>query len=484
MVQVHSLLLLCLAAHAYPTLKQETPAYAETIFPEGVFGVWTPSQAPQSMLGPLAYYFINPPATGQPGGFSAQRDPKTGDVWFAILQGQTFHVRENLMQYCFGYQAPGTGILPVGYVKERSPFSVNSTTNTSVQFCWREGFPGMQTHSKNCRGCDCAKIVINVNGNSLDLTFWQSPPVIHAHLVMSRSGPAPDMSVITTTLPDPYGLCPLPGVCDPWQFCPPGMVAAAPTSALPTTSPRHFGARGCLRGAMDQVQRLGLLPKVVEAEPKAEADNNTQCFQLNGYNVQVNNLSPAKLRYDLPDIKVQVTKPTTTCNPCDVSYAVSAELADDEYVALGFKGESWEGENTATGGHSIDARPCYFAMCVDSFDNFTSDRLAVAYATVNHGACMREMVSKNIVGTPTDVDFKLFSGTSVKRVGSRTVMTFTVSQHWPTAVANDGLFRVMYAKGAVSGGSDCSATLGFHGIARGVAPLEWLDINSRACTFQ
>jgi hypothetical protein len=29
----------------------------------------------------------------------------------------------------------------------------------------------------------------------------------------------------------------------------------------------------------------------------------------------------------------------------------------------------------------------------------------------------------------------------------------------------------------------CEATVGFHGIHRGVAPLEWLRINSKPCKF-
>ena len=39
------------------------------------------------------------------GAFSAQRDPRTGDVWFTILEGQVFRVRDTRMQYCFGYTA-------------------------------------------------------------------------------------------------------------------------------------------------------------------------------------------------------------------------------------------------------------------------------------------------------------------------------------------------------------------------------------------
>ena len=46
----------------------------------------------------------------------------------------------------------------------------------------------------------------------------------------------------------------------------------------------------------------------------------------------------------------------------------------------------------------------------------------------------------------------------------------------------------MWAVGAISGGAGsaggCNATLGFHDINRGVAPLEWLQINSSPCTFE
>jgi hypothetical protein len=52
----------------------------------------------------------------------------------------------------------------------------------------------MQTHAKDCRGCDCAAITISLpdpeEPDKAELTFWQSPPVIHAHLQLKRAGPA------------------------------------------------------------------------------------------------------------------------------------------------------------------------------------------------------------------------------------------------------------------------------------------------------
>jgi hypothetical protein len=77
------------SARGYPaladTLPDTPPAYYATAFPEGILGKWLPSgtQAPQSVLGPLAYEFVS----AGDGAFTAQRDPTTGDVWLTILEG-------------------------------------------------------------------------------------------------------------------------------------------------------------------------------------------------------------------------------------------------------------------------------------------------------------------------------------------------------------------------------------------------------------
>lgn len=469
-------------ARGYPGMTAVSPAsvgdalpdYVATPFPEGMLGTWNPAAPPQSILGPLAYEFI----TAGGGAFSAQRDPATGDVWLTILAGQTFRVRENSMQYCFGYTAPD--------VREQSPFSVNSTSDSAVTFCWRDGLAGMQTHTTGCSGCDCAKITITLKDkDNAELTFWQSPPVIHAHIMLKRAAKAPTMKQITKTLPKPYENCKITDQCIPWQFCPPSTNTTVTEMASAPQRPA-----GCAYAAMMQARQRGLLP-AAEAESQqvsgsVDPEGPQTCFQLNGDNLAINDILPEKLRYDIPDIKMQIIKPTGPCDPCNVSYAVSALLKENEYVAVGFKGQSWEGE---TPSHPTDKRPCYFGMCVDPFDNFTTDRIAVGYATSARGACVREMISEDIVGEPSDVDFEIFSGTSVARTAGRTVMHFTVPQHWPKAPApvpglkSDGYFRVMWARGTVSGGRGCNASIGFHGIDRGVAPLEWLQINSHNCVF-
>ena len=72
-------------------------------------------------------------------------------------------------------------------------------------------------------------------------------------------------------------------------------------------------------------------------------------------------------------------------------------------------------------GNGRTRRPCYFGMCVDPFDNFTSDRIVVGYASSSHGSCVREMISEDIVGTPSDVEDtrQLITKTEVERSGAR-----------------------------------------------------------------
>merc|ERR1719375_1264670 len=118
---------------------------------------------------------------------------------------------------------------------------------------------------------------------------------------------------------------------------------------------------------------------------------------------------------NVSDVKIRYETPSRPCAPCDVTYTISAKTEEDEYIAIGFKGRSWERDFPYAPEHP--SRPCYFGMCVDSFDNFTSDRIALSYTA--NGGCVREMISKNIVGSPTDVDQKILKDTSVQRSNGR-----------------------------------------------------------------
>lgn len=130
-------------------------------------------------------------------------------------------------------------------------------------------------------------------------------------------------------------------------------------------------------------------------------------------------------------------------------------------------------------------------MAVDAYDNFTSDRLALGYASGTHGSCLREMVVKDVlIGAPTDAGFKLLKETSVERSGKRTILRFTATQHWPNTTCTqspclaDGPFRVMWATGALTGDKDCAATPSYHGVFRGVSPVRWLNtLGSIPCDY-
>jgi len=214
------------------------------------------------------------------------------------------------------------------------------------------------------------------------------------------------------------------------------------------------------------------------------ADFAEQCYQLNGINLYADRwarVSHPSTVMNVSDVKVKFQKPALPCDPCDVTYTVSAKIEDDEYIAVGFKGRSWERDFPYAPEHPL--RPCYFGMCVDSFDNFTSDRIALAYT--RNGGCVREMVAENIIGAPTDVDYKILKQTSVQRSNGRTILQFAVSQHWqPPVNETDGPFRIMWAIGQVSGDDGCSASTGYHANHRGVAPLNWLQtLGSTSCRF-
>jgi hypothetical protein len=221
-----------------------------------------------------------------------------------------------------------------------------------------------------------------------------------------------------------------------------------------------------------------------------------QCRQLNGINLGLDNAArkndPSKVM-NVPDVKVQYRVPPQPCSPCDVSYSVSAKIQEDEYIAVGFKGQSWEHEDPYPPENS---RPCYFGMCVDSYDNFTSDRIALGFTS--NGGCVREMTTDKVIGAPVDVDYKILKATSIERAGDRTILRFTVSQHWPKSEAlklNDGPWRMMWAIGKVFGprgasiGAPMDTTckdvgIGYHSNHRGVSPLEWLlTLGSTPCNY-
>jgi len=444
-----------------------------TPFAEKLFGAYTrkvgvPTKA---ILGPIAYNFLP--------SMSVLRDPDTNDVWFTLLSGQMWHVIGNETQYCFGPAATKT-------LGEQSPFSVDTITETSVNFCWRRGLRGMPTQAKGCFGCDCARILLNLTDpDTLHVQFWMSPPVLHADVMFVRSGTQPTFQkAIESTMTDPYKQCQIRGHYGPNVPGEPSL-----TTAPPSTSQFSGGCAQAVRDIAAMNMRSDDLHQPVSTN---DASGGKICAQLNGVNLKIDQLArwtQPKMVMNVSDVKVQYTTPARPCAPCDVSYAVSAKTEDDEYIAVGFKGRSWEKDFPYAPEHPL--RPCYFGMCVDSFDNFTSDRIALGYTA--HGGCVREMVAKNIIGAPSDVNYKILKDTSVERVGGRTVLRFTVSQHWQWDDGlnkTDGPWRMMWAIGRVTPVTGnhmlgaCAATIGYHAHHRGVAPLHWLQtLGSTRCTF-
>jgi len=449
-----------------------------TPFAENLFGTYTRKMGvpTKAILGPIAYQFLP--------GMNILRDPATDDVWFTLLSGQMWHVVGNETQYCFGPSS-------TKQLSEQSPFSVESITETSVNFCWRRGLRGMPTQAKGCMGCDCARILLNLtDADTLHFQFWMSPPVLHADVMFVRSGKqATFKSAIESTMTKPYDQCDIRPHYGPNVPGEPILTTVPPTSKS-TPNPQGGCAQVIAQNLAQTMKNDDFL-----LQPEAEStneDNGAQCFQLNGINLKLDNLAKwtqPKAVMGVSDVKVQFTTPAKPCAPCDVTYSVSAKTEEDEYIAVGFKGRSWERDFPYAPEHPL--RPCYFGMCVDSFDNFTSDRIALGYTA--NGGCVREMVAKNIIGAPSDVDYKILKGTSVERNGGRTLMRFTISQHWQwgneSKPETDGPWRMMWAIGKVSPitGNDmlsaCTSTLGYHAHHRGVAPLNWLSINGQPCKF-
>jgi len=228
--------------------------------------------------------------------------------------------------------------------------------------------------------------------------------VPHVDMTFVRYKAEPSFTkAIITTMPSPYTQC---RMVDHRATNVPGEPDLQ-TTRIATPLPA-----GCAWSGSLLAKRVPTIARLVEdARALDDSKSANKCRQLNGLNHQLDNIVLVP-KMNVPDVKLQYAVPQTPCNPCDVSYSVSAKINEDEYISVGFKGQSWEGSKQMKGFFlpypypPEDARPCYFGMCVDSFDNFTSDRIALGYAS-SSGSCVREMISKNLVGKPSDVDYKI-----------------------------------------------------------------------------
>jgi len=345
---------------------------------------------------------------------------------------------------------------------------------------WRNGDRGMPTHKRGCQGCDCARILLNLTDpDTLTLTFWMSPPVVHADFVFTRAGAAPPfITAVQSTMAFPYQQCRMRNHYGPNIPFEPDLRNRTDSFAGGCA----FASRHVAQALMKEDDKSFDLKDMLDEPPSSAETQAGRCRQLNGLNLRIDNMfAHTDKAMNVSDVRIQYVPPRGRCEPCDVSYSVSAKIQSDEYIGFGFKGQSWEGRDPYPPETS---RPCYFGMCVDPYDNFTSDRIAVGYTS--DGGCVREMTTDQVIGAPSDVDFPLLKATSVERSGDRTVMRFTVSQHWPRATL-DGPFRVMWAIGKVGprkGSDACAAPLSYHFNQRGVAPIKWLGtLGSTRCKF-
>jgi len=187
----------------------------------------------------------------------------------------------------------------------------------------------------------------------------------------------------------------------------------------------------------------------------------------------------------VPNVRFQYKKPTLNCWPCDVQYSVSANVGDDQYLGVGFKGMGY-----AINFNDKKIRPNYFGMSHDELD----EKRGGSAMAVGHGTCFREMKVLEYTGAPidlTDGEPRQMQG-SAERVNGRVILRFIVKQYvgrTPIEI-NDffadpvqGSVRVMWAIGDVANVEDCSAGLKYHDYVRGVAPLRWLSINSVGCDY-
>lgn len=313
-------------------------------------------------------------------------------------------------------------------------------------------------------GCDAAKIELEFHDDgNLEFTFYMSPPVKHAWAVYKRVGPGPPAATYIME----------GGSCDPLHPGPPTLSAPAPLDASMCPSLNY------------KKKQLELaMPTAEHSEDQEDGEAlgaglGSSCRKLDG-----GFLSMAAKGSDKVDIKLTHSGVGFSCWPCKVTYTLSAKIAEDEYIALGFKGMAYRALGIM--GHGVD-RPCYFGMCTDEIDEKRTGRVMVlGYAGGSAGSCVRQMQSVDYVGEPTDVAGNPdISNESVERKNGRTIVTFTVEQHVGTNPMQINAFfngdqvsaRTMFAVGGLKG-SDCDAVPQMHH-SRGVSPFSWFGMNPK-----
>lgn len=416
---------------------------AAPVLPDAFLGTWTPignHTAVAAILGP-----VEVPT------FTMAHDKKKGDYWMSVITGQVFRIRtdesgQDVMQYCFASLAT-------------SPFVVDTNEDNFIRFCYKTG-DRMESHKvledgSLATGCDAAQINLELHDNGqLELTFYMSPPVRHAWALYERTGDSPPIGS--------YILANAGGKCDPLNPLPPTLGG----SPCPVINYKK--------------------QQLKNAQPAALPEREGPvCRQYNHGGLRPSDSDPNRM-----DVKLQYAVPEDSCWPCNVTYAVSAAIAEDEYVGFGFKGIGYRKELLPGPDGAVTwnvTRSSYFGMSKDDFDRTrTQADIVLGYAGGSTGDCIREMKSEQYVGAPTDVagSPNLFDA-SVERVNGRTVMHFTVEQHVGQTDEEIAHFfnaeqlsqRTMWAIGPMAG-AGCEAEVQFHH-ARGLSPLAWFGMNPK-----
>lgn len=412
--------------------------------PDAFLGTWAPiDRTVEAILGPAGVPTL-----------TMTKDKSKGDHWISFIAGQVFRVRENVMEYCFAHIVS-------------SPFVVDTVEENLIRFCYKTD-DRMATHKALpngtlATGCDAANIVMELHDNGeLEFSFYMSPPVRHAWAVYKHVGPPPPVATYIAA----------GGSCDPLHPGPPTLMQGGPLE--PSMCPALNHKKKQLELATERLED--------QKDEALGAGFGKSCRKLDG-----GILAMGAKKADKVDIKLEHTVPKLSCWPCKVSYSVSAAIAEDEYIAVGFKGMAYRALGLS---HKKTERPNYFGMGTDEIDDQRTGRaMVLGYAGGSAGSCVRQMKSEDYVGAPTDVEGNPdLSNESVERKNGRTIIHFTVEQHAGRNPLEINAFfngeqvsaRTMWAVGGLKG-TDCDAEVQFHH-SRGVSPFSWFDMNPK-CLF-
>lgn len=354
-------------------------------------------------------------------------------------ESQLFRIHGDNVEYCFAYNNPA---MPTTGA-DQAPFKiVPSDADNELNFCWSQA--RLPSHKANCTGCDCARMTIRVDGDTLNSVFLQSPPAVHMNVTLKRTGDAFSAEQVR----DGWN-CQLSNHT--------GKVTPNKTDALVAAT----------RAAAHTEQRVTVVaPTIVTPDASGQVRN---CVIVN----------------PVINVKLEYVASKLPCMPCDVTFTVSADTTSKStYVALGFK-------EMYAAYYDFDEQPLdipnYWGMAT-SDDNATelAGRIIAGYTTATGKSCVREMRANAYVGSIIDVPSDgLVRNATASRLLGRTSVEFTASIHAGETAADIawagqifGRQRVQWAIGPVAKNDDCSAPLEYHFGNRAASSLDFPGFGS------